>query len=82
LIPIELKLMVSLRILGRDAVAPVADECTEFCGLGMSTCNEIFKTFVKGFSHLYYHRFIRIPKSDSDELLRTMEIYRKLGFPG
>jgi hypothetical protein len=48
----------------------------------MSTCNEIFKTFVKGFSNLYYHRFTRIPISNSDELLRTMEIYRKLGFPG
>jgi hypothetical protein len=79
LIPNELKLLVALRILGRDAIA---DDCNEFCGIGESTCNTIFKTFVKGFSKLYYNRFIRIPASNSDELLRTMEIYRKLGFPG
>jgi hypothetical protein len=77
--PIELKIMVSLRILGRDAVA---DDCNELCGIGGSTCNAIFKQFVKGFSKRDYHQFIRIPTCNSDELLRTMEVYRKLGFPG
>jgi hypothetical protein len=77
-IPIELKIMVSLRILGRDAVA---DDCNELCGIGGSTCNAIFKQFVKGFSKRDYHQFIRIPTCNSDELLRTMEVYRKLGFP-
>ena len=43
-IPLEFKIMVALRILGRDSVA---DDIEELSGVGESTTNSIFKNFVK-----------------------------------
>ena len=76
-VPIEIKIMIALRILGRDGVA---DDCTELSFVGESTCLEIFKKFVSNYSRHYYDSFVKIP--EGDDLLKVMEVYRRLGFPG
>ena len=47
LIPVEFRLLIALRILGRGVTA---DDCNELCGVPLSTCNTIFKTFCKNFN--------------------------------
>jgi len=76
-IPVEMKLLVALRILGRDAVA---DDCNELSSIGLSTCHDIFKRFVKLFSSAFYEDYVFIPRGS--HLLDVMEVYRRLGFPG
>ena len=45
-IPIQIKLLVCLRILGRGNVC---DDASEMGSVGTSTCNHIFKLFVNNF---------------------------------
>jgi hypothetical protein len=78
LIPIKYKLLVALRMLGRGSVA---DDCFEMSGIPESTCNKIFHQFVLNFCQRYFHRFITFPRK-LDELLKMMEVYRRLGLPG
>ena len=78
-IPLEFKVLVALRILGRNNTA---DDTNELSGgsIGDSTCNEIFKTFVVNFAKECYHESVREP--EGEDLLKVMEMYRLLGFPG
>ena len=76
-ITIEFKILVALRILGRDNDY---DTVSELSAIGESTCNEIFRKFVINFSKNYYPRYVTYP--EGDELNRVMEVYRQLGFPG
>jgi hypothetical protein len=76
-ISLELKVMVALRILGRDAVS---DSCEELSEIARSTCNDIFIQFVAQFNAAFYDDVIKPPTGDN--LLHVMETYRKLGFPG
>lgn len=76
-IPIEFKVLIALRILGRDAVA---DECNELSFVGESTCHFIFKKFVSNYTKAFYSTYVNFPRGD--DLLETMETYRRLGFPG
>ena len=76
-IPIEIKIMISLRVLGRDAVA---DSCAELSSVKESTCNYLFKKFVVNYSRVFYDNYVYFPKGS--ELLDIMEVYRRLGFPG
>ena len=77
-VPIELKILVALRILGRDAKA---DDIAELSDVGESTANHnIFKTFVREFSKTVLSDYIKFP--EGDDLLRSMETYRVLGMPG
>jgi len=59
LIPIEIRIMVALRILGRDEVA---DTVSELSDIGESTCLSIFDMFVKNFSKVYYESYVRFPE--------------------
>lgn len=59
LIPIEIIIMVALRILGRDEVA---DTISELSDVGESTCLSIFNMFVKNFSRLYYDQYVAFPE--------------------
>ena len=76
-IPIEFKVLTALRILGRDAVA---DDCAELSFIGESTCHTIFKQFVTNYSRCFYSEYVHFPTGD--ELLESMEMYRRVGFPG
>ena len=76
-IPIQFKIMVALRILGRGVTA---DDIEELSGIGESTALSIFKTFVKEFSKAFLEEYVHFPVGD--ELLKCMEIYRVLGVPG
>ena len=76
-IPLEFKILICLRIIGRDAVA---DECNELTHIGESTCHTIFKEFVKNYSRIFYDAYVNMPTGS--DLVETMETYRRLGFPG
>ena len=76
-ISLELKVIVALRILGRDAVA---DTCEELSEIARTTCNKIFTRFVAKFNKAFNSGVIKPPTGD--DLLHVLETYRKLGFPG
>jgi hypothetical protein len=78
-LPVEFKIQVALRILGRNNTA---DDTNELSGhaIGESTCNDIFKTFVARFSSALYYEFVN--ESEGQDLLNVMEMYRTLGLPG
>ena len=76
-IPIEFKLLIALRILGRDAVA---DDCSELSFVGESTCHFIFKQFVSNYSRAFYSEYVKFPTAA--DFMDTMETYRRVGFPG
>jgi hypothetical protein len=76
-IPIEFKILVALRILGRDAKA---DDIAEITEIGESTVLSIFKTFIAEFSNTFLATYVHMPTGD--DLLKTMECYRILGMPG
>ena len=54
-IPIEFKILMSLRILGRDSCA---DDISEYINIGDSTVNHIFKLFLL---FLLYNKYVYIP---------------------
>jgi hypothetical protein len=76
-IPLEFKVLAALRMLGRDSCS---DSISELSMMGESTCNSVFKKFLKQFADALYPIYVRPP--EGDELLRVMERYRRLGFPG
>jgi len=77
IINVKYKVMIALRILGRDSCA---DSINELIGVGNSTINRIFKHFVMTFKDLFYDDYIGIPKGI--QLAKTMEVFRQLGLPG
>ena len=50
-IPTAFKVLIALRVLGRDAIG---DECEELSLMGESTCHFIFKEFVTNYSKHFY----------------------------
>jgi hypothetical protein len=76
-IPVVFKLLIVLRIMGRDAVA---DDCAELSFVGESTCHTIFKQFVTAYSDIFYPIYVAFPRGE--EMNDVMETYRRLGFPG
>lgn len=77
-IPIEIKLLCCLRVLGRD-------EC--FCTIEeMSAVPEktvwwFFKTFIVNFPKCLKSEVLRPPR-EGEELQKVMKVYTKMGFPG
>lgn len=59
--PLEIKLLVCLRILGRGSVA---DDIVEYTGLGETTVYNIFKTFLTTFTEKCYHSFVYFPTGE------------------
>ena len=80
-IPTTIKLLIALRILGRDASA---DDCTMNSFVGESTCHVIFKQFIKNYSAKYCDIWLKFPdpSEDRDAFLNALETYRMLGLPG
>ena len=76
-IPIEFKILMSLRILGRDSCA---DDISEYINIGDSTVNHIFKLFLLGCVELLYNKYVYIPFGE--ELDKVKLVYEKLGLPG
>jgi len=80
-IPIELKILSVLRILGRGSCA---DDINELSGIGESTVHELFKTFVVNFSQRgsdgFYDEWIKPPVGE--DLQKVMDMYANMGFPG
>ena len=80
--------MLCLRILGRSECC---DTISELSGLGESTCNSIFHTFIESFVEAFEKEFIKMPEGDdlrfgmnlscliSKIVMRT---YADMGFPG
>ena len=75
--PIEFKIMIALRTLGRGLVA---DDCSEMSEVGQSTCNVIVKTFVLQFAKKLGPLFVRKPTEQ--QLRNITALYGHLGFHG
>ena len=78
-IPVEIKVLIVLRILGRDACA---DDCVELSDVSETSCNRIFLKFLEAYPRMYYDKYVYFPEPGSDELANIMETYRLLAFPG
>ena len=76
-VPIEFKLLVSLRMLGRGSIA---DDMSEMSGVGVSTCYSIFNKFIKNFSAKMYDHYVQMPSGD--RLRSIMRAYERMGMPG
>jgi len=76
-IAVEFKIMIGLRILGRDNCA---DDLSEYLNIGESTIAPIFKQFVDGCVKYLYSKYVYIP--EGEELKQVCKVYEKLGLPG
>jgi hypothetical protein len=76
-IPIEIKLLLCLRVLGRDECM---DSIGEFCQVRPNTCLFYFHKFIKNYPLFLKDKIIKLP--DKDELSKIMAVYNKLGLPG
>ena len=76
-IPVEIKILMSLRVLARGNVM---DDISEFTTAGLTTVTETFKTFVVNFSFYFKDAFIYMP--EGQDLVNVLQIYNRLGFPG
>jgi len=77
-VPVELKVLIGLRILGRGNVA---DDIAEMSCVPRSSVSKFFMQFVKGFSEHYFDDFVYF--SDSlDKISEVTNLYAKLGLPG
>jgi len=76
-IPVELKVLACLRILGRDACC---DDIEEMSEIAESTVNAVFKQFVTGCVAKLFESYVNVPVDD--ELQTIKETYARLGFPG
>jgi hypothetical protein len=73
-VPLEFKILVSLRILGRGNVA---DDIFEMSKVPESTCNTIFHRFCEKFSEVFFADYVKPPTGS--RLQKVMEIYAELG---
>jgi len=76
-IPLEIKLLICLRILGRGATN---DDMSEPSYVSESYCGVIFRQFIVNFSRLFKEQFIKQPTTS--ELRSIMQAYALVGFPG
>ena len=74
-VPLELRVLSALRILGRDYCS---DSISEFSFIGESTIIAIFKAFLKQFAEALYDLCVRSP--EGEVLLLVMERYHRLFF--
>jgi hypothetical protein len=76
-IAVEFKIMIGLRILGRDSCA---DDISEYLNIGESSISPIFNQFVNGCVKYLYPKYVYVP--DGEELERVRLVYEKLGLSG
>lgn len=75
-IPVEIKILISLRLLARGNVL---DDVVEFSGASIYSVWSIFRHFVTNFSKAF-SSFINMP--EGDDLESVLNVYSRLGFPG
>ena len=78
-IPLELKVLGCLRILGRDACSDDVTEVTQTF-IAESTMNYVFKKFVNGMVNKIYPIFVKTPTGDY--LKDVLKTYASAGLPG
>ena len=71
-IPIELKCMIALRMLGRDLCC---DDVFELSYVPLSSCNKFYRQFIKGFANKVYSKYVYVP--EGDELQSILNLYQK-----
>jgi hypothetical protein len=76
-IPIEMKVLLCLRILARGNFY---DDISEMVGIGLSTVAYIFVRFCNNFSTYYFEEFVHPPVGE--DLAKVLNIYEVLGLPG
>lgn len=76
-IPLEIKIMIALRMLGKGNDC---DTLEELSGVPKSTVNAIFNTFCEEMNMEFFDKFVYMP--EGDELEKLMEVFGKVGFPG
>ena len=77
-IPLEIKILFSLRVLAGGTKIADAAEMSGF--MSNSEGNNFFSKFVVEFALIFEH--IHIRPLEGDELLRSMSTYARLGLPG
>ena len=77
-IPLEVKILFCLRVLGGGTKIEDAAELSGF--MSTSEGNSFFRSFVVKFTSLFEH--IHIRPLEGEELLRSMATYARLGLPG
>jgi hypothetical protein len=75
-IPVEFKLLVALRMLGRGSCA---DDMEELSGIAESSCQHIFRTWLVNFSLAFSKEYIKFPEGERLEQVNRM--YTSMGFP-
>ena len=78
-IPIQLKILACLRILGRDNCADDINELS-FELLGESTVHYLFKTFVENIALRVFPKFVKL--STGNQLQKVLDSFAKVGLPG
>lgn len=76
-IPVEIKAMIGLRILGRGNCA---DDISELSGVGCSTVHAIWHQFIRGIERSMFPVYVTPPTGN--HLKTVMDTYARLGFPG
>ena len=76
-IPIEFKVLASMRMLGRDYYA---DDVTEILNCGEETARSFMLAFIRGVSKEMYTTYVYVP--EGEELDAVEEGYRRAGLPG
>ena len=76
-VPLEFKILISLRILGRGNCF---DEIGELAGAFESTCHSVFHDFVNAFVDQFYDMYVKMPTGD--QLTKVKRMYEQLGLPG
>ena len=70
-IPIELKILIALRMLGRDLCC---DDIFEMSLVPISSCNKFYKQFIKGITEKLYSRYVYLP--EGNELNNIQRMYQ------
>ena len=77
-IPVEIKLLCCLRVLGRDDCFDAIEEMSD---VPEKTVYQFFKVFIVRFPECLKSETIKVP-AEGEELDRVMHVYAKMGFPG
>jgi hypothetical protein len=76
--PLELKILSTLRMLGRGGTF---DDCFDGSGMSEETIRTFFLKFVRTFAYQFYHEFVHPPKT-ADEFAHVLSVYNAMGLPG
>lgn len=77
-IPLELKILSTLRILGRGSVF---DDAHEGSGMSEESCRSFFHSFCEKFAVDLFDMYVHPPQSP-EEIKSVMNKYESLGLPG